>query len=256
MVEKVRITEKDFPAGIPEDIGDRPLEVVSETGETMALFFNTSFMGQKFQDPMEYIKHYDDIFNYWDIWQTSYWRDECAEGPGGMDEAEGEQTEHITRIRMEDAPDFNWQNFEKYRYLGRAIVALCRLAYPYHLRNFELVDQCLHEVVTVNYFVYRYVTDDSYLYENMYEYERYEPGMAKLVFEYDDLRLIAEYLKRIVGFEDLIDVMIKNNRIGIMYEHPELFITAENIDLFIDSANKSKNTDLMTFLLDHKNRGT
>ena len=79
-LHKKRIPEKDFPANIPEDIGKCPLEIINEAGETIALFYDISFFGGKFQDPLEYIKQHDQIFKYWGILEVYKERDRYSAG--------------------------------------------------------------------------------------------------------------------------------------------------------------------------------
>ena len=124
-LEKVRILEKDFPAKIPEDIGSKLLEVVNDAGETVALFFNTSFIKLKFTDPMKYIKHHDDIFNYWDVYHAVYMQHLLSDEDGDPDDWEEEIRNGVEQ--MELGPAFDWGEFEMFGYFGRAMIALCRL---------------------------------------------------------------------------------------------------------------------------------
>jgi hypothetical protein len=56
-----------------------------------------------------------------------------------------------------------------------------------------------------------------------------------------------------VSKDYFLDFFVKNERTDILHERPELFFTKENIDQIIESANSSKNAEILEFLLDYKN---
>lgn len=253
MREKVRVLEKDFPAGIPNDIGDKSLEVINEAGETVALFWDTSFIYLKFKDPIGFVKHHDEIFNYWDIWE---W-DEIYNA-GNLDGTfEEEVTEHAAEIHnvMEQGPDFFWN---QYCYADRRMIALCRLTYPYHLRKYDQAQEC---------------------YKHASEYFSWnESYVQQCVLEYADPRMIAKYLNTpyfgnhldheyrffVYRFFYIIfgDTYIQrssslsystNNYTDRVYEYPEAFLTGETIDIMTDVAEKFEDSKMLAFLEDFKN---
>ena len=239
-IEKVRLLEKDFPANIPEDIGDKPLEVVNEAGETIALFWDTSFIKQKFTDPLEYIKHHDQIFDYWDILEDFFDEDRYAAGnlDEGEDEAKDRQTAMEVKLKQyENRSGFDLR-FEESRFFGCvycvwAMIALGRLTYPFHLHDYKNVQSCLHMAVN------RIFIPETMFYFN--------------IIEYKDTKMVTKYIKLYGNAQNFLRFLIENlpNRI---YEHPEWCLAKESIDFFIEMANTSKNTELMAFLLDYKNK--
>ncbi|HEY5159147.1 MAG TPA: hypothetical protein VII93_14390 [Anaerolineales bacterium] len=225
-IKKVRIQEKNFPGNIPGDIGNKPLEVVNDAGETVALFYNTSFMKQKYQDPLKYIKDYDVFFDsnfvrYWDWDNTKYDEEEEAE----------------LKNQLGQYPAFDFESFTNIGFPNKAMIALGRLTYPYH---FLSESDCLEQF-------------NGYIWENLDE-------VAELVFAYKDLSLIAKLSNILLDTEDpylakdYFDILIENNYTERMFEQPELFFTNENIDIYIEMANRSKNLELVGFLLDYKKK--
>jgi hypothetical protein len=87
-----------------------------------------------------------------------------------------------------------------------------------------------------------------YMYEEAGNY-----AFEKIILAYDDIRMIEEYVKRFVSKDYFLDFFVKNERTDILHERPELFFTKENIDQIIESANSSKNAEILEFLLDYKN---
>jgi len=250
---KVRVLEKDFPAGIPNDIGHDPLEVINEDGEIIALFWDTSFVLRKFTDSLEYIKHYDNIFDHWKIWD---WSDLLE--AGNLDDVHGEEKSELSDERdeeMELGPNYRWDNFN---WSNRRLIALTRLAYPYHLRGCDKVLKC---------------------YKHASKFSSWdESSVQQWVLAYGDPGLISKYLRTpyfgsghqheykyfvyrffysVFGDSHtphISDLWIsKNNYSDRVYEYPEVFLTTETIDILIDVAEQFEDLEMLAFLQDYKN---
>lgn len=238
MIKKVTIQEKDFPANIPEDIGSKPLEVVNEEGEMVALFYTTSFMKKIPKESEEFIKLFDfffdpDLFHY--------------ELPDSLDRDLYEDDEEQYK---EDLAEYDYlvnehPNFDFFIFRNQlsqsemAMVDLGRLTYPYlpffdqRECEYQLQEHCDPEIEEV----------------------------SDLVFAYGDVHLAAKLSNALVGgrkqylAKEYLEKIIKNNFVNYVYENPELFLPdCENLDSFIEAANKNCNIELIAFLQDYRDK--
>jgi hypothetical protein len=223
MIEKVRILEKDFPTKIPEDIGYKPLEVINEAGETIALFYSTAFMTEKFDAPVSYCDKYDEIFNVYYYWN-------------GLEESDEEIREEGQKVI--DESNLEPSSFDIVH--GQAMVALGRLTYPYYLSEYE--DEILAEL--------------GFTYLDIYD------EFVDLLISYGDHKIISKLMDLLLNkhipytsdsAEDFFNLLFKHNY-AAWFEKPDLFFTNENIDLYPELAQTCKNTEMVAFLLDYKNK--
>lgn len=235
MIEKVRIFEKDLPVGIPEDIGENSLEVVNAKGETVALFIYPDIVEERFSNPLDFIKSYDKIFDFGSIIDDIQLNYEGNEA-GGFEA--GELSLEWARLGSEidrqitdtfitgdffegfDWPD-DWILPKRFK-----IMALARMAYPYHLHS-------------------------RILLENIYNNVNQPVSLLDDISEYDDSRLIAMWIyQRFNSLPGLYEA----GYINYVYEYPEMFISQRNIDSSINEAIDANITELTAFLLDYKNQ--
>jgi hypothetical protein len=222
MIEKVRILEKDFPTGIPEDIGNKPLEVINEAGETIALFYSTAFMTEKFDDPVWYSFKYDEIFELIPC---------ISSFEGSSNEEEGEEFRKIIdEINLDD---------RRFVGDGRTMVALGRLTYPY----------CFYE-------------EESCLLELGCWYLNLNDEFIELLISYGDNKIISKLMDLLLqhhinysgnSAEKLFNFLRKHNY-SAWFESPDIFFTDENMDIYLELAQTSQNAELIAFLLDYKNK--
>jgi hypothetical protein len=228
MIEKVRILEKDFPARIPEDIGDKPLEVVNEAGETIALFYSTAFMTEKFDDPVSYCNKYDEIYEIYSLWVRVNVGD-CGLSEEERMKVQEEKQKVIDESNLEPWWIDDWSDLTR--------VGLGRLTYPYHLSNNNQY---------IDYLGDYFQLDDEF-YDLLISY-----GDNKITSKLMDL-LIHTSLYYQPQAEEILHFLVKHN-FAAWFEKPELFFTKENIDLCLELALTSKITELAAFLLDYKNK--
>jgi len=242
---KICMNEKDFLVNIPSfRYGGTPvkfpLEVINEVGEKVALFWNPSYSKFMSRDPLEFIKFFDEQFKYYDIWgkaaylysgNIDYTEDEVAEMEAEREEKFGEMEKQGFEITGFDVDDYD----------QKAMVALGRLAYPYHLRDYE-------DVV------------DAYcgLWGHYYFPDDYH---RQSVFNCNDPRVIATFINPPFLPQSLdkekkqfINFIIENDQIEEIYKWPESFVSSETYDIIFEIANITKNMQLKAFLLDYKSK--
>jgi hypothetical protein len=222
-IEKVRIFEKDFPVNIPDDLGDKPLEVVSKEGELLAIFFNSSCMINKPKDLEEFIQEYDVFFDQ-----------DLTHLDTGLDDYDEEKE------WMEWHPNFDKFHFSvKIKRSENVFSALCRLTYPYHLSRIAYED-CF--------------TRFDWWGEDCFD------EITELAFSYGDINIIAKIVFVILNtlnsdeFTDCLEkyfILLYEDK--FIYNHADLLFTRENIDRFIEIADKFEKSELKTYLLDYKN---
>lgn len=231
MIEKVRILEKDFPAGIPEDIGYQPLEVINEAGETVALFYSTAFMTEKFDDPVSYCRTYDDILEIYDTWRELDINNERGWSEEEHWEDYERRQEEIDKSKLDP-----WSVEVGYTL---KMVVFGRLAYPYHFPDDYW---CLEE------FGEWYLNLDEEFVDFLISY-----GDHKLISKLMDLFLHNHIPDAVGSAEDFFNFLLKHN-FAAWFESPDIFFTDENIDLYLELAQTSQNAELIAFLLDYKNK--
>jgi hypothetical protein len=231
-IERVVLLEKNFPTGIPDNIGNKPLEVVNETGDTVALFYDTSFVKLIFQDASKYIKHYDQIFKYyWIDWDYDY----------AEDRDEDDDFPSIEEL-LEKGPDFEWA-YAQFAPNIKWMVLLCRMTYPNLIESMDdLIDTFKNEVYS------------------LVLYSPYDESVVELIVAFDDVLLAAKLSNTLINIGELdlskeyFQQLIENDYAERIYENPELFFTKNNIDIFIEVANTSQIADLLAYLLDYKKK--
>ena len=230
-LEIVRIMESDFPAGIPEDIGRKPLEVVNEKGETVALFYNIAFMKHKPKELKEFIRYHDGIFHLMDTWSDT--------DPNPFDdETEEEWEERIETAwqELEKGPEYNWEQFDRITHDFESIPAICRLAYPYHLENYEELMEFFND------FWDPIIRDIDHILQ-LADFNVY-----KKVFEIQYKILKWSIIDE--GFEIVVEFFPE-----WIYANPDFFFNLYNKpEYLIDKVAGSAHVELMAFLLDYKNK--
>lgn len=236
-IEKVRILENDFPVNIPEEMGSKPIELVNIEGVTIAIFYDTSFMKEKFKDSSKFIELFDFFFDT-DLFH--YELPDSLDRDLYDDEEQYEQDIAEYKEMVKTHPNFD---FFVYRvllpYPVRVMVGLCRLAYPYKQIfdqrecEYQINERCQDEIGEV----------------------------SELVFAYADNLVTAKLSNVLVGgkkpdlAEKYFEILVKNNHLDHIYENPELFFPDQkNLDFFFEMADKFKITELMTFLLDYQEK--
>lgn len=236
-IEKVRILENDFPANISEDIGNKPLEIVNRAGETVALFYNISFLKGKFTDPIDFVRLFDfffdpDLFHYElpDSLDRDLYDDE--------DQYEEDIAEYNDLVKAH--PNFD---FFAYRvlvpYPVRVMIGLCRLAYPFHPMfdqrecEYQINIRCQDEIDEV----------------------------SELVLHYADVHIAAKFMNVLIRgrnpnlAEEYLSVLVKNSYLNNLYENPDLFLPDQrNLDFFFKMAEELGITQLKSFLIDYQEK--
>lgn len=238
-LEKVRILEKDFPAGIPKDIGSKPLEVINDKGETVALFYNIAFMKRFPKDLKEFIKYHDGIF---------YLMEDFIDT---LDPSSAEETEEelVKRREFEQelgkGSDYIWSQF--YNFIpGQEVVSLpilCRWTYPYYLEDdvdmgeYWHYDEPISEIELVlelaDFNVYRMYFEIHEPYSKCFDIHKYRLGYPPIDPGFD---MVIEH------FPEWI------------YEHPDFWFNLLMPEYIIDEVTRSGNVELIAFLLDYKNK--
>lgn len=227
---KIQVAEKGFPSNIPDDLGSKPLEVISEVGETVALFYDISFIRTKPKDLVGFIENYDLCFD-----DDLRWLDPDAD-------LESEYIEW-----MESHENFNdVVFFHKFNNEERTLSAICRLTYPFHLKR---------------------VTEDScYLFFDWWARFCDEEQLMDLAFSIGDVRIMAKLFSTLMDphceqdrfsykdIEKYLNILIKMNNATNIYEYPELFFSVTSIDKYLEISNKVGATELQTFIQNYKNK--
>jgi hypothetical protein len=247
-IEKVRIPEKDFPSNIPEDIGHKPLEVVNEAGEIVALFFDTAFMKKKkYKEALEFIKDYDaildDVYSFINL-HSDNWGDTMTVTVHADSEAEAEKHSTLDYKYFCDAAEIVNEYVLMMVFLGR-------LTYPYLFLD---EGKCRDALFFSLYIISE--TWEEQVWNTTNEQDFTFQGYGDLLFEYDDLKLIKTLFNflgndntiwgDIVGLcskKLFLEFILTNgyllsgeeklfpdrNYPAIIHKHPEIFFTKETI---------------------------
>ena len=274
-IEKVRILEKGFPANIPEDMGHKPLEVVNEAGETIALFFDTAFMKKKkYKEPLEFIRDYDGIIDSWDIFIELF----STNWGELMSVPEHEKRE--LEVKKHPTIDYNYfcETEDKVNSNVFMMIFLGRLTYPYLFLEEEKCRDALF--YSLYFFRGDWAEDIEWVTNGEFDGDFTFMGYGDLLFAYDDIKLIGKLFNFLGNdctiienirhtcskklFLDFIftdvyyrpggELGTRDNYAEIIHQHPEILFTKETIEFSIEYANTSKDTELLAFLLDYKNK--
>ncbi len=226
-IEIVRIFDKDFPVNIPDDLGDKPLEVVNEKGDILAIFYNSSCLINKPKELEKFILEYDVFFDQ-DLTHIDT-------DPEDTDEdAISEREEWIKEHPNFDKYQFTW----KIKREIQVFSAICRLTFPFHLS--------------------KTVEEDCYTRFNWWGVDCFDE-ISELAFTYENISIIAKILDILFNtqnsseFTECIEKYLNNlheNR--FLYDHSELLFNCENIDRCIEIADGINNNEIIEYLSDYK----
>ena len=242
-IPRVRISESDFPAKIPDGIEDSYLEVVNKEGETIALFFLYNSLHKKFQDGLEFADYYD---RFWDELEKEDY-DEMMEVCGVSE--------------VDEIPDSYMDACIKGNY-SKWPMALSGMAMLYGRSKFPYgrKEQAKGEYKGEHSPGSDYIPGGYSFLDLLYNYE------------IEGSNIKDDFVDFIIFYFELIDVMDSIEKFRIIFVSPDLItrfieldfeiiaqvaehlFTKDNIDLFIDAANTEKKTIALAFLLDYKNK--
>ncbi len=251
VVNKTKIQKSDFVSKMSElefvhsIRGNKPVEVVDDKGDLIALFYDTSFCNQVIDNFDEFVKYFDGIFDYWNVWTGHYMIGKCSNGVGPyFDYQKDEEKYELWRNeQLENTHSYDLQALSNYEYIPASMLALCRLAYPFKLENYEKVEECYKNENTMMY--WEYFPKDEFCTQVL-EFE--DP---KIMEKYLDLESIDVDLDRKIRVLKFID---DHAYTEMIYDNPGLYLSKSNIDCCIKYATDSENAELLAFLLDYKNK--
>ena len=236
-IKNISIPKENIRNGSPEDFY---VEVKNANGEVIALFYQLfQFDKRDFRDVMEYAKYYD------------------STGLAQLEDRDWKLFKEIRKLNddttkeemllMDEFYDFlgEREDYHKYGYANDMFISYGRFKYPLGLDE-DHREEYLAEIINWD------------AYDGIYEYTF--QGNEDISDDLIDVINFALGLR--IGTEEynIQENFIRHNPycikmgIKIISGIADNLFTKENINQFIDQANTDRETEILAFLLDYKNK--
>lgn len=265
---RIQINEADFPSkiseiqlyngngGIYDDESYYFLDVINTQGKTTARYFMLKPLEKTdFSNGQEFSRYYDeinagvdmgDLFNavpwqaekkFWELWEK-----DLKYGSGIVREVDFSELLEFVQTSCPVSCRNEWYHIP-YGFISGA-----RLMYP-----FELLTKyrSVYENRWREWF--ENVPDENDYFRFWYYYYQEEvKDFTKFIFDYFGAKESVEKLSQLVPQQFINGFCLCE--MDFITQFADIFFSNENIDLFIDSVNESKNFEVLAFLLDYKNK--